>query len=196
MLIRDIERSRRGSWNLHGFLDDAVPDLGRCAAIGVRHLGDRDAGLPDGTAFVVAVGGSQLRRELTEHMEARGLAPATLVHPSAVIGEEVRLGPGSVVCALSILTTNITFGRGAQVNLACTVGHDVVAGDFVTMSPAVSLSGAVRVGDLATLYTRAAVNPGVSVGADAVVGAGAVVVQDVAEGETVVGVPAKPLRRV
>ena len=96
---------------------------------------------------------------MTRALESRGLSPATLVHPSAWVGAPVDLGPGSVVCAGSILTTNISFGQGAQINLACTIGHDVVAGDFVTLSPAVSLSGAVTIGDLSTVYTRAAVNP-------------------------------------
>lgn len=198
VLLRDIERAEPGSWELIGFVDDAVPNLALCSALGVPYLGDRadaEAKAPGGTHFVAAIGSSHARKSVSEDLVSMGWNPAILVHPSAWIGDCVTLGPGSVVCAGSILTTNISFGQGGQINLSCTVGHDVVAGEYVTLSPAVSLSGAVTLGDLATVYTRAAVNPGISIGAEAVVGAGAVVAKEVPPGVTVVGVPAKPLTK-
>lgn len=193
ILVRDIERANPGTFDLLGFMDDSEPEIARVEALGLRYLGDRATTLPAETSFVVAVGDGQTRQDVTRALEARGLKPTTLVHPSVWIGAPVELGPGSVVCAGSILTTNISIGRAAQINLACTIGHDVAAGDFVTLSPAVSLSGGVKIGDLSTIYTRAAVNPTLSIGTDAVVGAGAVVTKDVPSGATVVGVPAKSL---
>ena len=148
-----------------GFLDDSLPDSARLEALNLRYLGDRTADLPSGTTFVVAVGAGAPRQAISRELENRGLTPGTLIHPSAWIGAPVELGPGSVVCAGNILTTNISFGPGAQINLSCTIGHDVVVGEYVTLSPAVSLSGAVTIGDLATVYTRAALNPRIPIGA-------------------------------
>ena len=54
------------------------------------------------------------------------------------------------------------------------------------------MNGECRVGDGAFFGTGAIVTPGLRVGADAKVGAGAVVLEDVPEGATVVGVPARP----
>lgn len=198
VLLRDIERAEPGRWELIGFVDDALPNLDLCNALGVPYLGNRadaKAKTPEGTHFVAAIGSSHARKSVSEGLVSMGWHAATLIHPSAWIGDCVTLGAGSVVCAGNILTTNISFGLGAQVNLSCTVGHDVLAGEYVTLSPAVSLSGAVSLGDLATVYTRATVNPRIHIGAQAVVGSGAVVAKDVEDGETVVGVPAKPLQR-
>lgn len=194
-LVRDIEKAQPDTWDILGFLDDSRPDIEKLKALGLPFLGDRETELPLESRFVVAIGSGQARKTVTQTLEGRGLVPATLVHPSVWIGSLVALGAGSVVCAGSILTTNISLGAGAQINLGCTIGHDVRAGEFVTLSPAVSLSGAVTIGDLATIYTRAAVNPGIALGADSVVGAGAVVTKNVSANSTVVGVPAKAIKR-
>jgi len=53
----------------------------------------------------------------------------------------------------------------------------------------------VVIGDYVTIYTNATILPGVSIGNNARIGAGAVVTKNVAEGQTVVGVPAKPIER-
>jgi len=75
------------------------------------------------------------------------------------------------------------------------VDHDCRIGDFVHLAPGVRLAGEVTVGEGALIGIGASVLPGVCIGAWDVVGAGAVVTEDVAPGVTVVGVPARPLRK-
>ena len=79
--------------------------------------------------------------------------------------------------------------------MACTLDHDVVLGEGVYLSPGVNLAGTVVVEEGAFIGIRATVAPGVRIGAWATVGAGAVVLHDVAPGDTVVGVPARSLQR-
>jgi acetyltransferase-like isoleucine patch superfamily enzyme len=79
---------------------------------------------------------------------------------------------------------------GVILNTARAIEHDCVVGDDEHVSP----GGAARVGEGAWVGANATVLPGVSVGAWAVVGAGAVVLKDVAEGDAVVGNPAKPIQ--
>ncbi|RMF59945.1 MAG: hypothetical protein D6746_07560, partial [Bacteroidetes bacterium] len=75
------------------------------------------------------------------------------------------------------------------------VGHDAVLGSFTTAHPGVHVSGQARTGEAVELGTGCVLLPGVRVGASTRIGAGAVVVRDLPEGVTAVGVPARPLSR-
>jgi acetyltransferase-like isoleucine patch superfamily enzyme len=61
----------------------------------------------------------------------------------------------------------------------------------VHVSPGVNVAGAVLVGALTWLGIGASIKQCVSIGRQVVVGAGSVVVNDISDGLTVVGVPAK-----
>ena len=82
------------------------------------------------------------------------------------------------------------------VNTHASVDHGCRVGAFAHLAPAVTLGGDVIVGEGALVGVGASVGPARSIGAWATVGVGAAVVRDVAPGETVAGVPARPLRPV
>jgi serine O-acetyltransferase len=92
---------------------------------------------------------------------------------------------------------------GGGLYIAHTVGCVLVAehiGDNVTIVGQVTLGARKTrrwptIGDGAYLGIGARIVGGVDVGAGAQVGANAVVLHDVAPGETVVGIPARPIRR-
>jgi sugar O-acyltransferase (sialic acid O-acetyltransferase NeuD family) len=147
--------------------------------------------------IAIAVGNPAARAAIAARISEAGLAFAELVHPRVERSRWVSWGPGVVICAGTILTTNITFGAHVQVNLDCTIGHDVRLGDYATLAPGVHLSGWVFVGDRAYLGTGAVVINGTAdaplvIGDDAVIGAGACVTRSIPAGVTAVGVPAKP----
>lgn len=198
-LIRDINEESAGTWDFVGFLATEAPDSTMLRRIDATYLGsDKNEDLLaslHGCHCVVAIGSCSVRRDVTARMRRAGLVPANLVHPSAVIGEDVELGRGTIICAGSVLTTNIRLGAGVHVNLLCTVGHDCVLGDFATLAPGVLISGNVTLADEVYMGTNSCTIQGVSIERATIVGAGAVVTRDVGEGLTVVGAPAKPVSR-
>lgn len=185
----------RGADSVACFVDDAPDRAERVNDVPVRSLAQA-AALARGAAFVAAIGAPAARRDAAARAEAAGLVPVTLVHPTVVRSRWVTIGEGSVVCAGTILTTNVTLGRHVQVNLDCTLGHDVVLDDFATLAPGVHVSGWVTIGHGAYVGTGAVILNGTSdspilIGEGAVVGAGACVTKSVPAGVTVVGVPAR-----
>ncbi|MEM0945617.1 MAG: acetyltransferase, partial [Pseudomonadota bacterium] len=120
--------------------------------------------------------------------------------PTAIVGENVEIGPGFVLSDFSMLTTDLRVGQGFHANMYAYVAHDCVVGDFVTLAPRASVNGRVVIEDDVYIGAGATIlqgKPGkpITIGRGAVVGAHALVTRDVAPGTTVVGVPAKPLER-
>jgi sugar O-acyltransferase (sialic acid O-acetyltransferase NeuD family) len=181
----------RPTYRLLGVLDDGRPDAELLARHAARHLGavrvlaDLDA------EYVVGVGSSAVRRAVDAAATGWGRSPATLVHPAAVIGGDVVLGPGSVVCALASVTTNVRTGRHVHLDVGAALAHDCRIGDYVTLAPGSRVSGSVTLGDDVTVGAGAVVIQGRAVGEATVVGAGAVVIRDLPPGVVAVGVPAR-----
>jgi len=73
------------------------------------------------------------------------------------------------------------------------VEHDSFLEAHVHIAPGAILGGEVHIGQGAHIGMSATVRQGIAVGEGAVIGAGAVVVNDVADGVTVVGNPARPI---
>lgn len=141
---------------------------------------------------VVAVGDPHQRRAIVNSFPA-GTTYATLIHPGVVISDWVELGEGCVVTAGCILTCNIKIGKYAHLNLHTTIGHDCVIGDFFTTAPAVNISGKCIIGNNVYIGTNASIKQGISICDNVTIGMGSVVVKDITEPGTYVGIPARKL---
>ena len=104
------------------------------------------------------------------------------------------MGMGNIICTQSILTVNITLGNFNHINLDCTVGHDVILHDFVTVYPSVNISGNVEVGNYSELGTGTKIIQGKSVTENVIIGAGSVVIKDLIEKGTYVGLPVRKVK--
>jgi len=118
------------------------------------------------------------------------------VHPSVTADwSTLEMGHGNILCAGNIFTNDIVIGNFNYLNLSCTFGHNVRIGNACVVNPGANVSGCVSLGDAVLVGTGATILQGIKVGSRSIIGAGAVVTKDVAEGETVAGVPAKVVNR-
>ena len=183
------------TWRVLGYLDDR-PDPVNTSLVEYRNsrvLGGIDWMMtaPQEVKFTIGIGTGKTRRIIDERLSSAGFVAATLIHPAATLGHDVRIGPGSVICAGVRATTNINLGRHVHLNINTTVGHDCTLGDYVTINPLVAISGGVHIGRESMMGTHSAVLQNLSIGAGSTVGAGSCVVKDVPDDVIVKGVPAR-----
>lgn len=187
--------ARGHPWRVLGFLDDAADRQGeRVRDLPV--LGPVDwlrEPSRAGVHYVLGIGSAAGKARILERLAGVPCPPATLVHPEASLTPHVRLGEGTVLAAHALLTSDVVLGRHVFVNVGASVSHDCVVGDRCHLAPGSRLAGNVTVGDGCEIGIGAVVVQRIAIGAGSIVGAGAVVIRDVAPGDTVAGVPARPL---
>lgn len=162
-----------------GFFDDAAQKQSGVFC-GYPLLGRFDAwdGLGELDGFVCAIGKNDRRKAVFEQAVSKGVAPVTLIDPSAVIAPDVRLGDGCYVGIGSVVSCGTRLGAGVLVNHNVTVGHDVEAGPFAQLCPGVRVSGGCYLGEGALMGSNACTIPGVRIGAWSTVGVGVAALRD------------------
>ena len=139
----------------------------------------------------VAMGNSDLRRKFMEANGSRYFP--ILVHPKATISTDVSLGRGTAVMAGAVINPAAKIGQGCIVNTGAIIEHDCYLGDYCHVAVSASLCGTVTVGAGTWLGAGCVVSNNVKICSKVVVGAGAVVVKDIKEEGTYVGVPARKM---
>ncbi len=176
------------------FLDDGMIENGVCSVNGYAVLGKLDQAehFNDGdTLFVIGIGNNTIRRDIAEKY---ALPWVTLVHPSAVVAKTARLDVGTVVMANAVVNPCVAVGRHCIVNTGSVVEHDNVIADYAHISPRAVLGGSVTIGAGTHIGLGASVKNGVRICENCVVGVGAVVVKNIEEQGTYIGVPARRLK--
>lgn len=148
---------------------------------------------PGHDAVVVAIGNNQVRQAVYRRLHAAGVRIASAIHPSAVISRHASLGPGVVAMANVVVNIGSVVAENVILNTGARIDHDARIEAHAHIAPGTVLAGNVQVGEGAFLGIGCRVIPGRRIGDWATVGAGAVVIRDVAPRSTVVGVPARPL---
>ena len=139
---------------------------------------------------LIAIGDPQVRERIANHFP---LMPYTNFKSNNAIGYQFEWGIGAIICPAAILTTNVKVGHHVHINLGATVGHDTIIGDYTTISPQASISGNVTIGKGCYIGSGAIIREKVSICDNVIIGAGAVVVKDITEPGTYIGVPCKIL---
>jgi sugar O-acyltransferase (sialic acid O-acetyltransferase NeuD family) len=198
MVVEQVN-AREHRWRFRGFVAGTADETGGDLGMG-KVLGD-DAWLLGSDIeadLVVGVGYPGVRARILARYQDAGdrFGFPNLVHPAASLDfRRVELGRGNVVTAGVAMTCDIEIADFNLFNLNMTVGHDGRIGSFNVFNPGVNLSGGVSVGDRVLAGTGCQVLENLTIGSDATIGAGAVVRADVEPGQTVVGVPARPMGR-
>jgi len=183
-----------------GFTDPQKPEgsllLGHIPVLGDDSVIENYA--PDTVQLANGLGGAsatRARQALYESYKARGYGFVSVIHDRAYLSPSATLDEGAQVFAHATIQCGASIGENTIINTAASVDHDCTIGRHCHIAPGCTLSGSVDVGEGSHIGTGATIAQGIRIGNGALVGAGAVVIRDVADGETVVGNPARVIRK-
>lgn len=158
---------------------------------GIRVVGKENFPALD-APVVISVGNNDRRAEIAKMLDAQY---GTAVHPSAMVSPTAVVSPGTIILHGSIVQAGTRLGSHVLLNTAASVDHDCILGDYSHVSPHGVLCGHVEVGEGSHIGAGAVIIQCVRIGRWCTIGAGAVVLHDVPDYTTVVGNPARVLKR-
>lgn len=181
---------RTNRWEYIYFLDD---DEALKYSMGIEVIGKNSEAfnLIDSYDIFVAIGNNKIRSKIQEQLKTAGACIPVLMHPNATVGEQVRIGNGTVLMAGVVINCGTRIGNGCIINTGATVDHDCVIEDYCHISPGTHIAGTVNIGMETWLGIGVCVSNNVYITSECKIGAGAAVVKDINEAGTYVGVPAR-----
>lgn len=196
-VINEVNR-QAPPWEILGFVDDNPQTWGQ-VIYGHKVLGSAKtiATTLTGTIYwFPGLGEPRVRAKVADRIaDLPGWEPATLIHPSVVVGKEVTFGRGVYVGPLSVVAPCATLGDFVSVNASAGIGHHVVMEPFSHVYPGARVNGNCRVERFARIGANATLHPRVVVGQGATVGSNSMVIRSVSPLTSVVGVPARVVSR-
>ncbi len=197
--VLDVIRSE-GRYHVAGLIDGSKPKAN--SALGLPVLG-QESDLPlicreQGTTLgIVAIGDNWQRRAAMERLWVLvpGFDFVSSVHASATVADDVTIGPGTVIMAGAVVVSGSRIGKGCIVNTLASLDHDGVMEDYASLAPGAVTGGRVYLGTCAAVGLGARIVHNLGIGAHAVVGAGALVMEDIPPEVVAFGAPAQVIRR-
>jgi sugar O-acyltransferase (sialic acid O-acetyltransferase NeuD family) len=143
---------------------------------------------------LVAIGDPRDRFDMVQKLP-KNTKYFTFIHPSVqILGNDVKIGEGSIICSGCILTTNINIGAHSQLNLQTTIGHDCIIGNYFTTAPGAKISGNCIIHSCVYIGTNASIKQQISIHSLVTIGLNAGVVNDIDEPGVYIGTPAKKIK--
>ena len=179
-------------FDIKGFIDDDLSALDNYPNYPPL-LGTIKEYQPDtDDVFVSSIGGAS-RRPCMEEIIARGGEFIELIHQTARIYTNAKLGKGNFIGAFTVIGNDAVVGDYNMIQSYTVIVHDSHIGSWNRIDTHVTCVGGIVIEDDVNIHTSAVISHGVTVGSGAHVGALSFVIRKVKAGTTVMGNPAKKL---
>lgn len=187
-----------GTFDIIGFLDDDENKIGK-RVNGIEVLDKisnlehfRRAGVE---SVIIPIGNNEIRCMLFEKATSLGFKTPNFIHPAADMHRTVEIGDGVYILPGTRIMPFAQIGNYNMISMGVNIAHHtrIHPGCFFSqcsnIGASIEIEEQVFVGIASTIMTGTA-----TVGEKTIIGAGAVVTDDLPARCTAVGVPAKPIK--
>lgn len=181
--------------NLIGFLDDDYKNLEYKEIFGTSILGDLSK-IKDlknkNYEYLIAIGNNLVREKIVKKYNE--LKYYRAIHPSSIIGTDVKIEDGTVIMANTVINSGSKIGEHVILNTSSVIEHDCIVNSCSHISPNATLCGAVEIGSKTWVGANSVVKQEIKIGENVTLGAGSVVIRNIEDNCVVVGNPAKKIK--
>ena len=193
LIIEKINKLK-ATWNLIGFIDDNINSWNRIIN-GYQIIGGMDLleTLPLDTYVVIAIANYNVKKKIVNKINNK-FKFATIIDPKVYIHDYMTIGEGTIIYEGAIITANIQVGNHVIISPKCGIGHDSIIKEYVSLLWNVNVSGNDVIEEGVMMGSGSTIIQGKKIGKGSIIGAGAVVIDDIDSFTTAVGVPAKVVK--
>lgn len=149
--------------------------------------------LQENDVFICALGDVNYKKKYASIILEKGGVFRNIIHPTAVIGNNTKIGKGCIINAFSFIDVDVVISDFVSIQVGVVIGHDTTIGRWSMLDCHTFTGGFSTLGEMVTLHTSALVVPKVTIGNGATINAGSVVIRDIKENAVVMGNPAKQM---
>ena len=183
----------KGQRKIAGYLDENRTGMYH----GVKIFGSKVEDVPDFQkyCYFVCIGDIESRKRIFESLHEKGLEIINVVSKQAYVSEDVKMGVGNYIAPGVKIMADVKIGDDNYIGTSAIVEHGSRIGSHCRITSNATLNGETIVRDEVFFGSGAICNGCLEIGRRSVVGSGSVVLKDVTEDVTVVGVPAKVIKK-
>lgn len=180
-------------WVVKGFLDDKVDALQGFNGYPPILSSVEDYQIQEDDLFICALGDVDYKKKYADLILVKGGRFINLVHPTAIINTNVKIGVGIIISAFTYISNDVTIGNFVTIQTHSAVGHDVKIGDYCQINALTFFGGFVELKDSVTVNPNASIAPKKTVAEHTIVGLNSAVIKNTKPNCTVYGNPAREI---
>lgn len=178
------------------FVDDKYPSHSRVKKWKIKKsLASCIKNIEINADYFVAIGDNNKRIEVLNLLKKQHANIVSLIHPESSLSSYSKIGIGTLIAAKSVVAPFCTIDEGCILNTSSSIDHDCILQQGVHICPGVNLAGNVKVCSKSLIGTGSNIQQNIHIGSNVIVGSGAAVIADIEDNNTVVGVPAKVIKK-
>lgn len=147
-------------------------------------------------AGIITIGDNWSRKYVYDYLVSQipNFKFVNAIHPSTIIGMDVKIGVGIVIMAGCIINPNSIIGDFCFLATSAQIEHDCLIKDFASISAGSITGGKVVIGKYTAITLGVIILDRISIGENTVVGSGSMVIKDLPSNVLAYGNPAKIIR--
>ncbi|MBS6041955.1 MAG: NeuD/PglB/VioB family sugar acetyltransferase [Clostridium baratii] len=185
---------RKPTWNIIGFIDDNE-DIWNKNINGYKIIGGISCldNIDENIKIIIAIANYSIKKNIVGMINSK-FEFATIIHPDVYLNNTINIGEGTIIYPGVIMTTNIDIGNHVIISPKCGIGHDSKISDYVSLLWNVNISGFDIIGEGCLIGSGATIIQNKKIDNYSIIGAGSVIIKNVKEKCTVVGIPGEVIK--